>query len=870
MSYKVKNVIIEDNDTNDIKIKKYRDAIKKYPDDCANYLVQLSIVYMMMGENKKCLQCAKDVEKLFKGRKDLSDDDKRQLSEANHVIADFLSEDGDLDTALEYLMNAYIDDPDFENMQRLAECYLERGEYDKAEEYYFKLLAEDLPWNVDTYVEGMTNVYKAMGKKKNVQKDIYDKVFAYYDAELSKNPDIPERHKILGDLVVAYYNLDKESKAEKLDAERDALVYTALKDYEKYAKFLSNAGNEYRNNGKTGLAALIDEQYLKRKENTMSKEISINYRLHIADGFKDGNEFQKAIEHYLTILEEVPNSEGALLGLGICYFILGKKEIAKPYLQRYAELYKASDPRVYSSLAICYMDDKEFELAIEFCLKAAELDNGKEEGFLAIMYGSIGTMYSKNLHDYPNAFKYYRMAMKAKPNEAVLGEMNLHILNMSFKPQGHDLATEFWKDYPQNKDAVIAPPSLTEEEIKQLPYHYSKIKQASEPDADDYYLKFEEDFIKEIESNPAAVEYLKAKYHPASITKFKRHYAEHKTKIIQGGEFYSDLNKNKDEMDLYYAKEAFELILQKKLFNKQILWRAKNLNLPGVEFSGDFDIWRERLDECPFLDEVTTEEVELLKRFMMEDNYSAEPKYWLHSWQDYEGFMEEDEDGEREYMPEWYNYYDSNLGTGALLSLPDVRGPKEKVYQQLGAMDQYKKAKEEHEQKVKDGTLPPPVKYVQPPSRFYWFHEENEINEFISKFDNDYIRQLQKGWMDNKASTIEDYPEETITEAIETLKKADQPITLRSDMVWWEAIYLAARNYKNQKIIEDLDDVFEEYQMRKSLPEGVNINIETNEALIESKKSLHQGMMNARNTKAEQILRGRELKGEPKDFSFLD
>jgi hypothetical protein len=324
------------------------------------------------------------------------------------------------------------------------------------------------------------------------------------------------------------------------------------------------------------------------------------------------------------------------------------------------------------------------------------------------------------------------------------------------------------------------------------------------------------------------------------------------------------LHCNDEDEGKYFAKKAFELILQKKLFNKQILWRAGNINLPEIEFSGDFDVWRERLEECPFLEEVTQEEVELLKRFMLEDNYSDEPKYWLHSFQNYEDFMEEDEDGERIYMPEWYNYYDSNLGTGALLSLPDVRGPKEKVYQQLGAADFYKKLKEEHEQKVKEGFVP--EKYVPAPTRFHDFYQESEINQFILKFDNDYIRQLQKGFMEEKESAIEDYPEETITEAIETLKKADQPITLRSDMVWYEAIYIAARNIKNQKIIDDLDDVFEEYQMKKSLPEGINLSDE----LSASRKSLNESLMNSRNTKADQILRGRELSGESKDFSFLN
>jgi tetratricopeptide (TPR) repeat protein len=864
MSYKVKHVTIEEEDTNEIRIKKYKDAIKKYPDESSYYLSRLIIIHITNGEMKKSFKAAKGIEKFYSKKTNLTLEEQKILEDAKYIIEDKSDDENYDDESLDNLINDYESDPDYENMERLGDRYFDLGQYDKAEEYYFMLLSTDVPWNVDTYDKCMTRLFKRAGKKKNIKKDIYNKAIGHYEEELKKQPDIPERHKILSDLVTVYYNLGNETKANELDKECDALIHDALKDIKKYNLFLWNSANQFNNGDKKELSSLIFEKFIPINEKTWTAEQILNHRKNIADSFMEGNSFPKAIEHYLIVLDAIPNSEGALLGLGTCYFLMGKKDIAKPYLESYVELYDAKDPRTYSSLAICYLEDKEYDNALEYFLDAAELDNGKEAGYQAAMYNIIGGIYWKNLKDAPNSFKYYRLSMEANPAENVIGDTNLNVLNMSFKPQGMELAQKFWADYPNNKEIIAPPPSLTEEEIKNLPYHFSNIKKSGDPGYEDYIEKMEEDFIEELNSNPSIVEYLNKKYVPASARKFKRHYAEHKARIIQGGEYYSNIKADNAIGNAYNAKEAFELILQKKLFNKQILWRAGNINVPEIEFSGDFDVWRERLVSCPFLDLVTIEELELLKRFMMEDFYSGEPKYWLHSWQDYTNFMEEDEDGEKVYMPEWYNYYDSNLGTGALLSLPDVRGPKEKFYHDLWAKDHYGRLREQQKQHIADGT--PRQVFVMPPTRFFAHLEEGPIDEFISKFENDYIRQLQKGWMELKSTTIEDYPEETVNEAIETLKKANEPITLRSDMIWYEAIYLAARNLRNKQTIIDLDAVFEEYLMKKSLPEGIDMSDET----TESRKEVIQALLDRRNSYAEEIMKGRELNGESRDFSFLN
>src|ERR1035438_5455221 len=112
MTYKVKNVSIEETDTIETIVKKFRKGIKQYPEDTGLYLVQLSIAYRMRADYQKSVDVAKEVMEFYKGKTELSEHDKRQISEAKHVIADGVDPDADLDEeSLGYWLELFDEDP---------------------------------------------------------------------------------------------------------------------------------------------------------------------------------------------------------------------------------------------------------------------------------------------------------------------------------------------------------------------------------------------------------------------------------------------------------------------------------------------------------------------------------------------------------------------------------------------------------------------------------------------------------------------------------------------------------------------------------------------------------------------------------------
>src|ERR1035438_10058378 len=118
MTYKVKNVSIDETDTIKIIEKKFRKGIKESPEDTGLYLVQLSIAYRLKADYKNSVAVAKEVIEFYKGKKELSDEDTRMISEAKHVIADGVDPDEDYDEdSLENWLEIFNDDPNYESMQ---------------------------------------------------------------------------------------------------------------------------------------------------------------------------------------------------------------------------------------------------------------------------------------------------------------------------------------------------------------------------------------------------------------------------------------------------------------------------------------------------------------------------------------------------------------------------------------------------------------------------------------------------------------------------------------------------------------------------------------------------------------------------------
>ena len=94
--------------------------------------------------------------------------------------------------------------------------------------------------------------------------------------------------------------------------------------------------------------------------------------------------------------------------------------------------------------------------------------------------------------------------------------------------------------------------------------------------------------------------------------------------------------------------------------------------------------------------------------------------------------------------------------------------------------------------------------------------------------------------------------------ALGILRKADRPIHFDPDLIWHEALFRAAFCYKNERMAEHLDEVFEQYQMMRDL--GMRTEKEDNQ-FTEARRRINCDLRNS-------ILSGRKLCGEPANFDF--
>jgi hypothetical protein len=142
-------------------------------------------------------------------------------------------------------------------------------------------------------------------------------------------------------------------------------------------------------------------------------------------------------------------------------------------------------------------------------------------------------------------------------------------------------------------------------------------------------------------------------------------------------------------------------------------------------------------------------------------------------------------------MPEWYEFYDAHIGTGALLLLPDARGEKEKEYERV-YYDWYRNSPPLPSLEIL--TEPPPLQPI-------FAYDGSMYTEFMERFENDYLCRLHQGWLVEKHQKPDEYySHDAICDAIRELEGAEEPIYMDGGQVWYEAIVSCAQKFKNRKV----------------------------------------------------------------------
>jgi hypothetical protein len=325
----------------------------------------------------------------------------------------------------------------------------------------------------------------------------------------------------------------------------------------------------------------------------------------------------------------------------------------------------------------------------------------------------------------------------------------------------------------------------------------------------EFFDQLEQTFYEEIKDNEKTAKFL-ANYYGSNNDSFLKGYARKKAELIKHLTYHQSIFYQYETDELEYQKKAdiaLDLILQKKLFNLQLQWRAGKIELPDVEVCFDFVYWGRMVRNCPFIPEITENEVQLVKDYLLSLDDPDVREINDHTvGQDYEEIMEIDEYGDRSNMPEWYEFYDSRMGTSMLLLLPDNRGKREDFYHDL--------LREEYKRTHPESNKPAAPVDNRPMLSSY----NHDIVDFARYIETDpYILELFR-YHEFELEEQDRKPDQwNLDAAIATLLSADRPIRFNPTKNWDEAIFLASYQYVNRRIVEAIDLAYAQYLMYRDL-----------------------------------------------------
>lgn len=382
-------------------------------------------------------------------------------------------------------------------------------------------------------------------------------------------------------------------------------------------------------------------------------------------------------------------------------------------------------------------------------------------------------------------------------------------------------------------------------------FDHFKYNRASLPkdvnERQNFFTQLEQEFCEEIKNSETAREYF-ANYRPDSIETFIKSYVSRKVHLLQCYEYYSGIYHEKENSELDYYKKAEEIlgvILQKKLFNLQLQWRAGQLVIGEIEIAYDFQFWEKHILACPFIPTITTKELEMMKEYLLSFYEDDGIENFYTQWQDYDYITQKDEYGDLDNLPDWYDFYDSRMGTRMLLLLPNLKGAKEDFY--LGI------SSKPVEEANPSENSPEPLPYLN--------SYGESIFDFSKHFEKDkYFSALFKYYKYFEEKERK-YPNaDELKEAVQFLQTADRPVYLKSHLPWDQAILSAMKEYRNTRIVEALDFAYDEYLMMKEL--GLYKDKSPEEIKKEYNNDFIVQLFH------EKILEGRVQNGEPGDFNY--
>ncbi len=359
--------------------------------------------------------------------------------------------------------------------------------------------------------------------------------------------------------------------------------------------------------------------------------------------------------------------------------------------------------------------------------------------------------------------------------------------------------------------------------------------------------KLYDEIMEKIQHEQPFAEELK-KYSASGKQQFYEHLAKEKQYAVQWGNMYYGIKQAAESWWLDEAFERLKEIQQKKLFDIQCLWHAEQYTLPQIQLSVHFYKYGKNIFNCPFIEPVTAAEVDLYIAYVNSKNFQFD--FNFNNWQNFEEIRsafngDNDEDGK---VPEWYRFYNSHTGKNSYMSLPDIRGEKERFYKQLA---------EEHDK----SNIPEPLESTspelssEPEKPFLSAFDPGVIDYFVANFEDKETQNTYKKY--KLMSRAVDQREYDYRAMVQTLASHGEIWPIDDHNNWRLAFNNCYNNYRKYKIAEALPLAYEQYKMYREM----NIPFEEkehNSQLVEKLEEIDTS----------QVLMGRKINNEPEDLNF--
>ena len=222
---------------------------------------------------------------------------------------------------------------------------------------------------------------------------------------------------------------------------------------------------------------------------------------------------------------------------------------------------------------------------------------------------------------------------------------------------------------------------------------------------------------------------------------------------------------------------------------------------------------------------------------------------WGFSFQEYKT-LKEGKDGIAEDFNNlfWYRFYDSQMGTKALLDLPDIRGQKEEFYKQL-YLDNEKEDQEPQEVKTKEPRKGLPN--LDPNANNF---NDNFIRETETKaFYNLFLEHKRNHEKFDKSDSAENciFELQDIPLEYYEAEPADD---------WRTSMEMTYERYRREVLIATMPRAYEFYLEHLNDPSQYPYTQST-----EDHRKLHHKLLDEMHRR---IVEGRALNGEPADLNF--